>query len=60
MDYLTPKGITLWRYEHYTGAETVDEIIDLIVKYKRPYMLWNDFMTEFHKYLMTELRKKLH
>jgi hypothetical protein len=59
MDYLTPKDITMWRYKHYTGAETVDEIIDLIIKHKRPYMLWNEFMTEFHKYLMTELRKKL-
>lgn len=59
MDYLTPKDIMIWRYKHYTGISEPDKITDLIVKHKRPYMLWNDFMTEFHIFLLTELRKKL-
>ncbi len=59
MDYLTPKEITIWRYKHYTGISESDKIIDLIVEHKRPYMLWNNFMTEFHSYLLEQLRKKL-
>lgn len=59
LDYLTPKELTLWRYKHYTGADGADEIIDLIIKFKRPHMTWNPFMTEFHKHLMGELKTKL-
>ncbi len=57
-DYLTPADITAWRFKHFVGIEA-NEIIDLIVKHKRPYMLWNPFMTEFHKVLLDRLAKKL-
>jgi hypothetical protein len=57
-DYLTPADITIWRFKHFVGIEK-DEIIDLIVKHKRPYMEWNPFMTEFHMHLMDKLAAKL-
>lgn len=57
-DLLTPTDITLWRYKHFVGIEP-NEVIDLIVKHKRPYMLWNPFMTEFHKLLLRKLADKL-
>lgn len=57
-DYLTPADITIWRYKHFVGIEK-DAIIDLIVKHKRPYMEWNPFMTEFHKFLLEKLAAKL-
>lgn len=58
VDYLTPADITIWRYRHFCKTEP-DGIIDLIIKFKRPYMLWNPFMTEFHKLLMKKLAAKL-
>jgi hypothetical protein len=58
IDYLTPAEITLWRYKHFVGTEP-DGIVELIEKKKRPYMLWNPFMTEFHKLLLDRLRTKL-
>ncbi len=58
IDYLTPADITIWRFKHYVGIEP-DKIIDTIVQHKRPYMLWNPFMTEFHIYLVEQLQDKL-
>ncbi|HVX48069.1 MAG TPA: HD domain-containing protein [Candidatus Saccharimonadales bacterium] len=57
-DYLTPADITLWRYKHFVDTEP-DNVIGMIVKHKRPYMLWNPFLTEFHIYLMDKLAHKL-
>jgi hypothetical protein len=59
IDYLTPVDITIWRYKHFVGVDR-DQIIATIVKHKRPHMLWNPFMTDFHIYLMDQLDKKLH
>lgn len=58
MDYLTPADITIWRYKHFVGIEP-NQIIDMIIKHKRPYMTWNPFMEEFHIYLIEQLRLKL-
>jgi hypothetical protein len=58
IDYLAPAEVTIIRYKHFVGIEP-GQIIDLIVKHKRPYMLWNPFMTEFHIYLMEKLAEKL-
>lgn len=58
IDYLMPPDITIWRYRHFMGTNA-DQIIDLIVKHKRPYMLWNPFMTGFHIFLMDRLADKL-
>jgi hypothetical protein len=60
LEYFSPAEITLRRYKHFVGLETVDEIIDLIQRKKQPYMQWNPFMTEFHKLLLDKLRTKLH
>jgi HD domain-containing protein len=57
-DYLTPADITAWRYKHFVDVEP-SEVIGLLLKHKRPYMLWNPFMTEFHKLLCEGLEKKL-
>lgn len=57
-DYLTPADITIWRFQHFVGIPK-SEIIELIIKHKRPYMEWNPFMTEFHVYLMEQLAAKL-
>lgn len=58
VDYLTPADITIQRYKHFVGIGP-DEIIALIEAKKRPYMLWNPFMTEFHKLLLDRLAAKL-
>jgi len=58
VDYLTPADITIRRYKHFVGIDP-DEIVGLIEAKKRPYMLWNPFMTEFHKLLLDQLAAKL-
>ena len=58
LDYLMPPEITKWRYKEYVGIEP-EQIIETIVEHKRPYMLWNPFMTEFHIFLLEQLDKKL-
>lgn len=58
LDYLTPIEITIWRYRHFVGVEP-DQIIALIEKHKRPYMLWNPFMTEFHTLLLERIAAKI-
>jgi hypothetical protein len=57
-DYLTPADITIWRFKHFVGIEP-SEIMGVMLKHKRPYMLWNPFMTEFHKVLYEKLEAKL-
>jgi hypothetical protein len=57
-DYLTPADVTIWRYKHFVGISP-DKIIALIEEKKRPYMLWNPFMTEFHILLLDRLSAKL-
>jgi len=59
IDYLVPPEVTLWRFDHFNNLKSVDEIIKLIVVHKQPYMVWNPFMTEFHKLLMDKLGSKL-
>lgn len=58
-DYLTPADVTIKRFKYFVGISDPKEIIDTIVKHKRPYMLWNPFMTEFHTYLIERLAAKL-
>lgn len=59
IDYLAPPEVTLIRYKGFAGIDTAKDIIELIIKFKRPYMNWNPFMTDFHDLLMKELYKKL-
>lgn len=58
IDYLTPAEATISRFHHNLGVGP-DEIVDVIVKHKRPYMLWNPFMTEFHKLLCDKINQKI-
>jgi len=58
LDYLTPADVTVWRMRHFANVEA-DKIVDVIVEHKRPYMLWNSFMTDFHKLLIDKLDYKL-
>jgi hypothetical protein len=58
IEYLTPPEITIWRYKEFANIEA-DQIINTIKKHKRPHMLWNPFMTDFHAHLMEQLQKKL-
>ncbi len=58
LDYLTPADITIQRYRHFVGVKP-SEIFDLILKHKRPYMLWNSFMTEFHALLLGKTAEKI-
>ena len=58
LDYLTPAHITKQRLKHFAHFEP-NQIVDKIVEFKRPYMLWNPFMTEFHAHLMEKLASKL-
>ncbi|OGN28190.1 MAG: hypothetical protein A3A33_02435 [Candidatus Yanofskybacteria bacterium RIFCSPLOWO2_01_FULL_49_25] len=58
LDYLTPVDITIARFKHFVGIEK-NQIVETIVKHKRPYMLWNPFMTEFHIYLVDNLQARL-
>ncbi len=57
-DLFTPADVTIWRFKHFVGIEA-EEIVPLIEKKKRPYMLWNPFMTEFHMLLLDRLAAKL-
>lgn len=57
-DYLAPAEVTVWRYKHFVGTDP-DGIVDLIVKHKRPYMLWNPFMVDLHTLLMERFAAKL-
>jgi HD domain len=57
-DYLTPAEVTIARFRHFVGMER-DEIVGTIIDNKRPYMLWNPFMTEFHELLCDRLATKL-
>jgi len=57
-DLFTPAEVTIPRLKHFTGVEP-ENIMDLLLKHKRPYMLWNPFMTEFHELLYERLADKL-
>ena len=57
-DCITPAEITIQRYKHYVGIEA-GEIMGLLLKHKRPYMLWNPFLTELHEHMYDKLSKKL-
>jgi hypothetical protein len=57
-DYLAPAEVTVRRYKHFVGTDP-DGIIDLIVNHKRPYVLWNPFLTDFHILLMERFAAKL-
>lgn len=58
MDYMTPAAITVDRFKRLIDIEP-EQIIDLLIKHKRPYMLWNPFLVEFHKVLCKRLEAKL-
>jgi hypothetical protein len=58
MDYVTPAEITIQRLKYFVGVDAAG-IVPMIMKHKRPYMLWNPFLTEFHKVLVERIDTKL-
>jgi 5'-deoxynucleotidase YfbR-like HD superfamily hydrolase len=58
IDLITPAEITLTRYRHFMNIGA-DEIIEAIIRYKRPYMLWNSFLTELHVELVRRFSENL-
>ncbi len=58
LDYFVPIEITVERLKHFVHIET-EEIIDVIVKHKRPAMLWNSFLTDFHIMLIDKFQEKI-
>jgi hypothetical protein len=58
MDYMTPAEITVERFKCLMDVDP-EQIMSLYSKHKRPYMLWNPFLTEFHKLLCERLEAKL-
>lgn len=58
LDYVAPVDITRARYKHFMNIDT-PEVVKLIVTHKRPYMLWNPFMTRLHIRLVERLQEKL-
>jgi hypothetical protein len=59
IEYLVPAEITKKRMKHFLDIDDPDELVRLVVEHKRPHMLWNPFLTEFHIYLMERLSEKL-
>lgn len=57
-DYLTPADVTIQRFKRFAGVDP-EEIIPMVIRHKRPYMLWNPFMAEFHEYLLGQTEAKL-
>ena len=58
LDYMVPVEITVERFKHFVHIEP-EEMVDLIIKHKRPYMLWNPFLTDFHVMLVDKFKEKL-
>ncbi len=58
IDYLTPANITKERLKHFADFEP-DQIVPKIIEFKRPHMIWNPFLEEFHIHLISRLAKKL-
>jgi len=58
LDYITDASDTKYRFKVLYEAEP-EGIVPLIVKHKRPHMLWNPFMTDFHTYLLDQVKQKL-
>lgn len=58
IDLITPGKITIKRYK-ILANKNPNEIVSTIKEFKHPYMLWNDFMTNFHLEILSKLNKKL-
>ncbi len=58
MDYMVPIEVTVERFKHFVGIGP-EEMVDIIIKHKRPYMLWDPFLTDFHIMLVDKFKEKL-
>lgn len=58
LDYITPADITVRRYKELVKCDAKN-IVSTIKEFKHPYMLWNEFMTNFHLTLLKKIDKKL-
>lgn len=58
IDLITPEKITVERYKILINKNP-KEIVPTIKEFKHPYMLWNDFLKNFHLEILNQLDKKL-
>lgn len=58
LDYLSPGELSIKRFEQLYDIPA-EGIVPLVVTHKRPFMLWNPFMTEFHNLLMSKVSQKI-
>ncbi len=58
LDYLTSGDLTIERFMQLYDMPK-EGIVPLIIKHKRPYMVWNPFMTVFHDLLMDRVGQQL-
>lgn len=59
LDYFSTKEVMLYWYSQHMNTEDPQDIVDIIRKHKQPFFAWNEFLTEFHEYLLEEISKKL-
>jgi 5'-deoxynucleotidase YfbR-like HD superfamily hydrolase len=57
-DLINDSDTTKLRYKTFMDAKP-NEVVDILVKHKLPYMLWNNFMSEFYAELCREIGEKL-
>jgi Predicted hydrolases of HD superfamily len=58
LDYITDADVTAERLGHFVGVKR-EEIVPLIVRHKRQYMEWNEFLLGLHDRLMERAAEKL-
>lgn len=58
LDYLTPVEITVERFDFFVHVKP-EKIVQIIIDKKRPYMLWNAFMADFHTMLVDKFSQNL-
>lgn len=58
IDLITPPKITIERYRQLIDKKP-NEIVTVIKEFKHPYMVWNDFLKNFHLEILSQLDKNL-
>lgn len=58
VDLITPAEITVERYKK-SANKSPEELVPMIKEFKHPYMIWNEFMKNFHLEILKRLDEKL-
>jgi 5'-deoxynucleotidase YfbR-like HD superfamily hydrolase len=56
-DVILDTDLTAKRLKYFANIE-YDDIVDIVEKFKAPFMEWNEFFKNFHAELIKKLRKK--